>query len=96
MTSPDPDLETSKVSTFALSRAPARNGTGVAMESRTMSIRSIRESVSSPAAHIPVEFRTLSIHVDTIESRGTGSSPSAPKVKDQKHPKGAVKGLVEN
>ncbi|KAF8577540.1 sodium-potassium ATPase [Ramaria rubella] len=50
-----------------------------------MSIRSIRENVSSPTARIPVEFRTLSIHVDTIDSKGS---------KKKKHSKGAVKDLA--
>ncbi|KAF8512185.1 sodium-potassium ATPase [Gautieria morchelliformis] len=36
-----------------------------------MSIRSIRDNVSPAAASIPVEFRTLSIHVDTREDPGS-------------------------
>lgn len=87
MASSEPDLEkedtTTKVSTFDLTRTPAR--AGAAMESRTMSIRSIRETVSPSAARIPVEFRTLSLHVDSPESKTN-------EVKG-KRPKGAAKGL---
>ncbi|KAF8512193.1 sodium-potassium ATPase [Gautieria morchelliformis] len=89
-----PDLEktysNSKVPTFELARTPAR--TGVAME-RTLSIRSIRDNVSPAAARIPVEFRTLSLHVDTREDVGGPSTPPGSETNEKKSKK-AVKDLA--
>ena len=93
MASPDSDLEqqhsVAQVETYELSRAIPR--TEVALE-RTVSVRSIRETVSPAAARIPVEFHTLSLHVDTIEAKGDWTTPQEPKTTGRNN-RVAVKGL---
>jgi hypothetical protein len=94
MASTEPDAEqpptwVARVPTFELTRVSARSPNP--LESRTLSIHSIRENLSPPAARIPVEFRTLSFHVDSLDSNASGSvvNVSGP---NEKRPKGAVKG----
>ncbi|KAF8503943.1 sodium-potassium ATPase [Hysterangium stoloniferum] len=98
MASPQHDLERqdAKVTTFDNPGQLPRSG--IAMDSRTLSIRSIRDNVAPASARLPVEFRTLSMQVNSLKekeapSSGTSFKPLPSKFKKSKT---EVKGIFSS
>lgn len=66
----------------------------VSMGARTLSINSVHDSISPGAARIPVEFRTLSVDVESFKDKSSDSSPQPAHIKGNNKAKAEVKEIA--